>query len=171
MRRTQNDMALTMAIDCRASGNSAASRSRWVQHRCERWRGGGSNGASPPRSRHSPLHGRRSDPRGGIRHVIPAKGNYLAQPSCRQRSAYLVTGGDDPLLPHIISQLSTADRADIVVSFALESGVDRVFQHFRDLLERGGRLRILTGDYLGITEPNALDASPRPGGQRRASGV
>ena len=42
------------------------------------------------------------------------------------------------------------------MSFALESGVDRVFEHFRDLLDRGGQLRILTGDYLGITEPNAL---------------
>jgi superfamily II DNA or RNA helicase/HKD family nuclease/diadenosine tetraphosphate (Ap4A) HIT family hydrolase len=97
------------------------------------------------------------DPRGGIRHVIPGRGNYLPEP---QRGAdsgrYLITGGDDPLLPHIITQLATADRADIVVSFALLSGVDRVFEHFRDLLDRGGQLRILTGDYLGITEPNAL---------------
>src|SRR6185436_11276842 len=63
---------------------------------------------------------------------------------------------DDPLLPRIISEITVADRADILVSFALESGVDRVFEHFRDLLARGGRLRLLTGDYLGITEPNAL---------------
>src|SRR6185436_19555261 len=63
---------------------------------------------------------------------------------------------DDPLLPRIISEITVADRADIVVSFALESGVDRLFEHFRDLLERGGQLRILTGDYLGITEPSAL---------------
>ncbi|MDQ3347663.1 MAG: DUF3427 domain-containing protein [Acidobacteriota bacterium] len=67
-----------------------------------------------------------------------------------------MTGGDDPLLPHIVEQLANSDQADIVVSFALESGVDRVFEHLRDLLARGGRLRLLTGDYLGITEPNAL---------------
>jgi diadenosine tetraphosphate (Ap4A) HIT family hydrolase/HKD family nuclease len=97
------------------------------------------------------------DPRGGIRHVIPGRGNYLADLGRHLRTdRYLVTGGDDPLLPHIISQLASADRADIVVSFALESGGDRVFEHFRDLLDRGGQLRILTGDYLGITEPNAL---------------
>jgi len=97
------------------------------------------------------------DPRGGIRHVIPGRGNYLAQLGGHAEAArYLVTGGDDPLLPQIISQLARADRADIVVSFVLESGVDRVFEHFRDLLDRGGQLRILTGDYLGITEPNAL---------------
>ena len=42
------------------------------------------------------------------------------------------------------------------MSFVLESGVDRVFPHLFDLLQRGGRLRFLTGDYLGITEPDAL---------------
>ena len=97
------------------------------------------------------------DPRGGVRQVVPGRGNYLVdEASAGARGQRLVTGGDDPLLPHIIAHLAAADRADIVVSFALESGVDRVFEHVRDLLARGGRLRILTGDYLGITEPNAL---------------
>ncbi len=93
------------------------------------------------------------DPRGGVRHVIPAKGNYLA---AAPRPPHLVRGDDDPLLPHILEELSKADRADVVVSFILASGVDRVFAHFSDLLERGGQLRILTGDYLGITDPDAL---------------
>ena len=97
-----------------------------------------------------------ADPRGGVRHVIPGRANYLAGEASTAPARNLVTGGDDPLLPHIVAHLATADRADIVVSFALESGVHRVFEHFRDLLARGGRLRILTGDYLGITEPNAL---------------
>ena len=69
-----------------------------------------------------------------------SRGNYLLRRRRRARQERsLVTGGDDPLLPHIVSQLAAADRADIVVSFALESGVDRVFEHFRDLLARGGR--------------------------------
>ena len=97
------------------------------------------------------------DPRGGVRHVIPGRGNYLIRLDRRGCSAKrLVTGGDDPLLPHIVSDLATADRADIVVSFVLESGLDRVFEHLKDLLARGGQLRILTGDYLGISEPDAL---------------
>ena len=97
------------------------------------------------------------DPRGGVRHVIPSLANYFVKEG-RERDTrrHLITGGDDPLLPHITSHLAIANRADILVSFALESGVDRVFEHFRDLLARGGRLRLLTGDYLGITEPNAL---------------
>jgi HKD family nuclease len=28
--------------------------------------------------------------------------------------------------------------------------------HLRDFLDRGGRLRLLTGDYLGIPDPDAL---------------
>ena len=96
------------------------------------------------------------DPRGGVRHVIPEHGNYLLPEGPTRPDLGLVTGGDDPLLPYLVSQLAIADNADIVVSFALESGVDRVFEHLRDLLDRGGRLRLLTGDYLGITEPNAL---------------
>src|SRR4051812_9149457 len=97
-----------------------------------------------------------ADPRGGVRHVIPSRANYLAPRTSSAAARNLVTGAEDPLLPHIVAHLTTADRADIVVSFALASGVDRVFEHFRDLLAKGGRLRILTGDYLGITEPNAL---------------
>jgi HKD family nuclease len=97
------------------------------------------------------------DPRGGVRHVIPGRGNYLtAKTPAAASPKRLVTGGEDPLLPHIVLELAAADRADIVVSFVLGSGLDRVFEHFRDLLGRGKQLRILTGDYLGITEPDAL---------------
>ena len=48
------------------------------------------------------------------------EGNYLIASTPADASAKrLVTGGDDPLLPHIVSELATADRADIVVSFVL----------------------------------------------------
>jgi type I site-specific restriction endonuclease/HKD family nuclease len=38
----------------------------------------------------------------------------------------------------------------------LRSGVELIKSHLVDLLERGGRLRFLTGDYLGVTDPQAL---------------
>ena len=97
------------------------------------------------------------DPRGGVRHLMPGRGNYLIAAASEEAAVKrLVTGGDDPLLPHIVSELATADRADIVVSFVMASGLDRVFEHLKDLLGRGGEVRILTGDYLGISEPDAL---------------
>ena len=70
----------------------------------------------------------------------------------------LITGGeDDALLPHLIDQFATADQADIAVGFVQQSGVTRLEEHLRDFVQRRrGRLRLLTGDYLGITDPDAM---------------
>jgi superfamily II DNA or RNA helicase/diadenosine tetraphosphate (Ap4A) HIT family hydrolase len=98
------------------------------------------------------------DPRGGVRHVIPHKANYLASPT-REGAPHdrsIVRGGDDPLLPHLIAHLDRAVQVDIAVAFTLSSGVQLLEEHLRDVLARGGRVRILTGDYLGVTEPDAL---------------
>ena len=42
-----------------------------------------------------------------------------------------------------------------------------VLPHLRDLLNRGGQLRLLTGDYLGVTEPAALRLVADLEGERR----
>lgn len=115
------------------------------------------------------------DPTGGVRHVIPARGNYLKKAAnlnpCTDHSSTqqmaeqlnvlqhpenLVRGGDDPLLPHLLAHLDSCERADMAVAFILESGVELIEEHLRDLLDRGSRIRLLTGDYLGITDPRAL---------------
>lgn len=103
------------------------------------------------------------NPRGGVRHVLPDRADYLAvRPAGidllqgpRSRSA-LVQGADDPLLPHLRACLDRAQRADFAVAFVLKSGVELIREHLRDLLGRGGRVRILTGDYLDATDPDAL---------------
>jgi superfamily II DNA or RNA helicase/HKD family nuclease/diadenosine tetraphosphate (Ap4A) HIT family hydrolase len=96
------------------------------------------------------------DPRGGVRHVIPGKGKYHL-PTAPAGRARLVSGGEqDPLLPCLGEELAQAARVDIAVGFVMPSGLDRLEGHLRDFLRRGGRLRILTGDYLGITDPTAL---------------
>ncbi len=90
------------------------------------------------------------DPRGGVRHVIPARGNYLA-------GRRLTTGmKDDHLLRELIQHLDRAHRVDIAVSFVLVSGIEQLERRLADLLDRGGRLRLITSDYLGITDPDAL---------------
>jgi superfamily II DNA or RNA helicase/diadenosine tetraphosphate (Ap4A) HIT family hydrolase len=100
-----------------------------------------------------------ADPRGGVRHVIPNKANYLTAgesllgPPIHQK---LVTGGDDPLLPHLLLHLDGSTTCDIAVAFLLDSGARMIVAHLRDFLARGGRARILVGDYLDVTEPAAL---------------
>ena len=103
--------------------------------------------------------GDHSNPRGGVRHVIPAKGDYLRPPEAsgtEDAVRYLVPGEEDPLLPHLIRELAKATEVDIAVAFVLETGIARLEEHFRDVLKRGGRIRFLTGNYLDVTEPRAL---------------
>jgi superfamily II DNA or RNA helicase/diadenosine tetraphosphate (Ap4A) HIT family hydrolase len=104
-----------------------------------------------------------SDPRGGVRYVLPSHANYLVSDSQAvqyavpsESSTNLSTGPDDPLLPRLATDLGRAIEADIAVAFALNSGADLLLPHLKDLLERGGKLRLLTGDYLNVTEPVAL---------------
>ncbi len=103
------------------------------------------------------------NPRGGVRRVIPHRADYLATPppgldlvSIPPHTRPLIRGDADPLLPHLRSDLDRAIGADLAISFILRSGLRLIGEHLRDLLRRGGRLRILTGDYLDVTEPEAL---------------
>lgn len=52
--------------------------------------------------------------------------------------------------------MSKAKQIDIIVSFLMESGVRMLLQYLKAALDRGVRIRILTGNYLGITQPSAL---------------
>ena len=107
--------------------------------------------------------GDMSDPRGGVRHVIPSRGNYLSVPASGQhllqgpsQPSLLIRGEDDPLLPHFTTALDDATNADFAVAFVMTKGVELLRGHLYDLLERGGRVRIVTGDYLDATDPDAL---------------
>jgi superfamily II DNA or RNA helicase/diadenosine tetraphosphate (Ap4A) HIT family hydrolase len=122
-------------------------------------------------------HGDVADPRGGVRYVLPHRGNYLTHAehvTDAALSAYasspliadaliavratLIKGGpDDPLLPELKHQLAASTGADFAVAFTLRSGLDLVHPHLQDLLDRAnGRVRIITGDYLDATDPDAL---------------
>jgi superfamily II DNA or RNA helicase/diadenosine tetraphosphate (Ap4A) HIT family hydrolase len=103
------------------------------------------------------------DPRGGVRHVIPAKANYTYDASkgfatledCPHVEP-LVRGGPDALLPHLRAGIDRAESVEMAVAFVKPSGVDLLLEPLRDLLDRGGAVRLLTGDYLGVTDPRAL---------------
>lgn len=73
-------------------------------------------------------------------------------------SGYLATGGRrDPFLPHLLEAIRRADRIDLAVAFVKSSGLALLFDALADALQyRAARLRILTSDYLDVTEPQAL---------------
>ena len=53
----------------------------------------------------------------------------------------------------LIQSISDAKRIDIIVSFLMESGVKMLLKDLKGALDRGVSVRILTGNYLGITQP------------------
>ncbi|MGQ0845301.1 MAG: DEAD/DEAH box helicase family protein [Sporichthyaceae bacterium] len=93
------------------------------------------------------------DPRGGVRHVIPWRGNYLA-PAQR----VLHDGPVRALGPSLADAFAdpAVDDARLAVAFVMSSGLRIVDESFVALLSRPGRLRLLTSDYLDVTEPAAL---------------
>jgi superfamily II DNA or RNA helicase/diadenosine tetraphosphate (Ap4A) HIT family hydrolase len=117
-----------------------------------------------------------ADPRGGVRHVLPHRANYLvnvtsggtavvhdaevAYPRTDRRATMRdrpVTGGiEHALLRPLLEDLDASHQVDIAVAFVLESGVELIGAHLREILERGGTVRFLTGDYMDATDPRAL---------------
>jgi len=73
-----------------------------------------------------------------------------------QANQHLFTGGDDPFLPRLLSAINRASRIDIAVAFIRSTGLILLQDAFSEALTRGAQVRILTGDYLQITEPQAL---------------
>ncbi len=83
------------------------------------------------------------DPRGGVRHVIPGKGNYLSGRVEDMAAHYLidhpkllVSGGDDPLRPHLTGHLARSRAVDVAVAFIKPSGLDELWAHLTDAIER-----------------------------------
>jgi superfamily II DNA or RNA helicase/diadenosine tetraphosphate (Ap4A) HIT family hydrolase/HKD family nuclease/phage repressor protein C with HTH and peptisase S24 domain len=101
-----------------------------------------------------------ADPRGGIRHVIPGKGNYLAgreQPVATQAGLTLATGHpNSPLWNELSWRLAGAKCIDVLVSFVQLSGLDVIEDRLFEAIRNDGRVRILVSDYLYISDAKAL---------------
>ena len=70
------------------------------------------------------------------------------------------TTGDSQLGGQLLYQLKMsirkANSIDVIVSFLMTTGVKLVIEELAAAVERGASLRILTGTYLSITQPEAL---------------
>ena len=105
------------------------------------------------------------DPRGGVRHVIPSKANYLLNPkptggASLARERVVSAPGRlvyQHLLPGLSRDLDSAQNVRFAVAFLLKSGWKIIADRLWDLLvQRKGTAIILTGDYLDVSDPDAL---------------
>lgn len=84
-------------------------------------------------------------------------------------STDVTTGDRDKrmyLYYQLVGSLRKAVSVDIIVSFLMESGVKMLLEELDHALNRGAKIRILTGNYLGITQPSALYLIKRKLGDR-----
>jgi len=95
------------------------------------------------------------DPRGGVRQVIPGSGNYLGPGAGPSR---LIDGQGRLLRDELLRCLRDPrfDHVDVLVSFVMKSGLELVHGGLTDALDRGARVRVLTTDYLTVTDADAL---------------
>ncbi len=107
------------------------------------------------------------DPRGGVRHVIPDKGNYLReptkaptklQPQEHENGLRLSVGHpDSPLWEELSWRITGARTVDVLASFVQPSGLDVIESRLFDAVQNDARIRIVVSDYLCISDPRALD--------------
>lgn len=67
-----------------------------------------------------------------------------------------VTGDKDYLYDRLKESIAKARKIDIIVAFLMESGVRLLEEDLQKAVASGAVLRILCGNYLNITQPQAL---------------
>ncbi len=78
-------------------------------------------------------------------------------PASSKAGQSLITGGKtDPFLPQLLDAINQAMEIEIAVAFIRQSGLELIFDALLDAMDRNARIRLLTSDYLGVTEPQAL---------------
>ncbi len=92
----------------------------------------------------------------------------LAVPAPLRR---LANGTDVPLRSSLLVELARCRRADLAVAFIKEGAAASLLPALREALSRGAHIRILTTDYLGVTDPEALDLLSSLGEKREGKGI
>ena len=76
---------------------------------------------------------------------------------------HLITGGEDPFLPHLSSAINSASDVDLAVAFVKTTGLRLLLPDLHSALKgdvelkrQPARVRVLTSDYLDVTDPEAL---------------
>ncbi|MGB2567659.1 DUF3427 domain-containing protein [Micromonospora citrea] len=89
----------------------------------------------------------------------PAQPTFPARPTAPlSTGALLVNGKHQPRIGHEVThEMASAESVDLLCAFIKWHGLRIVEPAIRDLVDRGGKLRVITTTYLGATDQRALD--------------
>ena len=109
----------------------------------------------------------------GVKSLPGTVGGYkeLESPSVRlSQSALLVNARNQPAIGHELNkELSTADSVDLLCSFVMNTGMNVLERGLSSVVNRGGKVRVLTTTYMGATQKKALDRLSALGAEVRIS--
>nr|WP_200211355.1 DEAD/DEAH box helicase [Micromonospora veneta] len=84
--------------------------------------------------------------------------------------ALLVNGRHQPRIGHEVThEMASADEVDLLCAFIKWHGLRIVEPAIRNLIARGGRLRVITTTYMGATDQRALDRLAELGAEIKVS--
>lgn len=85
-------------------------------------------------------------------------------------SELLVNGAGEPGFGNVLKEeIRCAEEVDLICAFVGYTGFQPLKDEFRALIERGGRLRVITSTYLGSTSAKALDELVQIGAEVRVN--
>lgn len=115
--------------------------------------------ADDPDSQRVPGYTLTSDVLTGIGREEMGESVTVLPPSFSVASnAVLTASARDPQLSYeLVREIGTADEIDMVVSFVRWSGLDLLLDALRSFVTRGGKLRVVTTTYMGVTEVRAVE--------------
>ena len=96
----------------------------------------------------------------GVRHPVGlTEGELPHHPRIPLTSSeLLVNGAGEPAFGAVLKEeIRCADEVDLICAFVGYTGFQPLKDEFRALIERGGRVRVITSTYLGATSAKALD--------------
>ncbi len=98
---------------------------------------------------------------------------YKKGPSRPDKSliiSYLIAQSkEENLIHHIRSEIPSADHIDLLCSFIKMSGLNLYKRDLKSFIDKGGRLRVLTTVYMGVTQRKALDILIAMGAELKVS--
>ena len=105
------------------------------------------------------------------RPALPAEPTFPLRPAIPfSASALLVNGPGQPRIgSEVVHEMGSADSVDLLCAFIKWHGVRLVEQAIKDLIGRGGSLRVITTTYMGATDQRALDRLVALGADVRVS--
>ncbi|MHB8507323.1 MAG: DUF3427 domain-containing protein [Candidatus Dormibacteria bacterium] len=87
----------------------------------------------------------------------------------REDALFVRASGEPAFASELNRELASADRVDLICAFVVWNGVRVLRDEISRLHERGGRLRLITTTFTGITEARALEELIERGAEVKVS--